>query len=57
MPMDAVCLGAVIAEVRAAALGARIDKIQQPARIRWFCCCPGGCAFYSTPVRISRGCS
>ena len=32
MPMDAVCLGAVIAEVRAAALGARIDKIQQPAR-------------------------
>ena len=32
MPMDAVCLGAVIAEIRGAVLGARIDKIQQPAR-------------------------
>ena len=32
MPMDAVCMGAVAEEVRRAALGARIDKIQQPTR-------------------------
>lgn len=32
MPMDAVCLGAAAAELRRAALGARIDKIQQPTR-------------------------
>ncbi len=32
MPMDAVCIGAVVEEVRRAALGARIDKIQQPTR-------------------------
>lgn len=32
MPMDAVCLGAVTEELRRAALGARIDKIQQPTR-------------------------
>ena len=32
MPMDAVCLSAVSAELRNAALGARIDKIHQPTR-------------------------
>lgn len=32
MPMDAVCLRAVIQELRANILGARIDKIQQPTR-------------------------
>lgn len=32
MPMDAVCLGAAAEELRRAALGARIDKIQQPSR-------------------------
>ena len=32
MPMDAICMNAVAQEVRGALLGARIDKIQQPAR-------------------------
>ncbi len=32
MPMDAVCMSAAAEELRRAALGARIDKIQQPSR-------------------------
>ena len=32
MPMDAVCISAAAEELRRAALGARIDKIQQPSR-------------------------
>ena len=32
MPLDAVCLRAVLGELRPKLLGARIDKVQQPAR-------------------------
>ena len=32
MPMDAICLGAVVEELRSTVVGARIDKIQQPTR-------------------------
>ena len=32
MPLDAVCLQAVLAELRPQLLGLRIDKVQQPAR-------------------------
>ena len=32
MPLDAVCLTAVVQELRAAAVGLRIEKIQQPTR-------------------------
>lgn len=32
MPLDAVCLKAVVRELRPRLLGARIDKVQQPAR-------------------------
>ena len=36
MPFDAMFLTAVAAELRPALVGARVDKIQQPARD----CCP-----------------
>lgn len=32
MPMDALCLSAILRETRAAAVGSRIDKIYQPSR-------------------------
>ena len=32
MPLDAICLQAVVEELRPALLGLRIDKVQQPAR-------------------------
>ncbi len=32
MPLDAICLRAILNELRPALLGARIDKVQQPAR-------------------------
>ena len=32
MPLDAVCLQAVVEELRPQILGLRIDKVQQPAR-------------------------
>ena len=32
MPLDAICLRAVLNELRPALVGARIDKVQQPAR-------------------------
>ena len=32
MPFDAVCLQAVLQELRPKLLGLRIDKVQQPAR-------------------------
>ena len=32
MPLDAVCLGALAAELAPALEGAKIDKVQQPAR-------------------------
>lgn len=32
MPLDAVCLQAIVAELRPQLLGLRIDKVQQPAR-------------------------
>jgi len=34
MPLDAICLRAVLNELRPQLLGARIDKVQQPARDR-----------------------
>ena len=32
MPLDAICLRAVLHELRPQLIGARIDKVQQPAR-------------------------
>ena len=32
MPLDAVCLQAVVGEIAPAVIGSRIEKIQQPAR-------------------------
>ena len=32
MPFDGICLSGVVREVREAALGLRIEKVQQPAR-------------------------
>jgi predicted ribosome quality control (RQC) complex YloA/Tae2 family protein len=32
MPLDALCLSAAAAELKAAAVGARVDKIQQPEK-------------------------
>ena len=32
MPLDAVCLQAIVQELRPQLLGLRIDKVQQPAR-------------------------
>ena len=32
MPLDAICLRAVLNELRPKLIGARIDKVQQPAR-------------------------
>ncbi len=32
MPLDAICLGAVVAEIRPQLVGNRIEKIQQPSR-------------------------
>ena len=32
MPLDAICLRAVMNELRPKLIGARIDKVQQPAR-------------------------
>ena len=32
MPLDAICLQAVVEELRPQLLGLRIDKVQQPAR-------------------------
>lgn len=32
MPLDAVCLQAILEELRPQLLGLRIDKVQQPAR-------------------------
>ena len=32
MPLDAICLQAVVAELRPQLVGLRIDKVQQPAR-------------------------
>ena len=47
MPFDAMFLTAVAAELRPALVGARVDKIQQPARVTVVlqlrgrdCCCP-----------------
>ena len=47
MPFDAMFLTAVAAELRPALVGARVDKIQQPARDTVVgataaegCCCP-----------------
>ena len=34
MPFDAVCLQAVLQELRPKLLGLRIDKVQQPARAK-----------------------
>ena len=48
MPLDAVCLQAVVAELAPQITGSRIEKIQQPARDQVvlllrgnrYCCCP-----------------
>ena len=45
MPFDAMFLTAVAAELRPALVGARVDKVQQPARDTVVlqlgdCCCP-----------------
>lgn len=48
MPLDAVCLQAVVAELSPLVAGSRIEKIQQPARDQVVlllraaaaCCCP-----------------
>ena len=32
MPLDGICMQAVVEELRPALLGLRIDKVQQPAR-------------------------
>ena len=34
MPLDAICLTAVVRELQKELLGLRIEKIQQPGRIR-----------------------
>ena len=34
MPLDAICLQAVAAELRTEILGLRVDKVLQPARDR-----------------------
>ena len=40
MPLDAVCLQAVVAELAPQITGSRIEKIQQPARDQAGCCWP-----------------
>ena len=42
MPLDAICLQAVVEELRPQLLGMRIDKVQQPARDQVIYCCGGG---------------
>ena len=32
MPLDAICLSAVVGEIRPQLIGSRIEKIQQPSR-------------------------
>ena len=52
MALDAVCLAAVLEELRAAVQGGKIDKIYQPARdevvmgVRGTC----GCCFQPAPA-------
>ena len=41
MPLDAICLSAVVRETAAQVENTRIEKIQQPARDQVVQCCPG----------------
>ena len=56
MPLDAICMQAVVRETAAQIENARIEKIQQPARDQGSCCCGAGGACCSTPEPASPGC-
>ena len=52
MPVDAICLQAVAAELRPQLLGLRVDKVQQPARDQVVLLCRGE-RLYISPYKES----
>lgn len=52
MPLDAVCLQAILEELRPQLLGLRIDKVQQPARDQVILLLRGISACCSTPEQM-----
>lgn len=56
MPLDAICMQAVVRETAAQIENARIEKIQQPARDQVILLLRGGGGSCSTPEPASPGC-
>ena len=56
MPLDAICMQAVVRETAAQIENTRIEKIQQPARDQVILLLRGGRRLCSTPEPASPGC-